>query len=174
MPLQDKYIKRTALCGLLTALAIVVSAFESLLPVQAVIPLPGLKLGIANIVTVYALYYIGNKEAFIILLCRCAVVGVLFGNLTSFLFSVCGGLLALFAMCAMKKFGKERFSFIGVSIVGAASHNTGQILASCAVLKTLGTLYYLPPLLLASVVCGGVTGTVLCLLPELKNLKITK
>lgn len=174
MPLQDKYIKRTAQCGILTALAIVVSTFESLLPIQAVIPLPGLKLGIANIVTVYALYYIGNKEAFMILLCRCAVVGVLFGNFTSFLFSLCGGALAFFAMLAMKKLGEERFSFVGVSIVGAASHNTGQILASCAVLKTTGTLYYLPPLLIASVVCGAAVGTVLCLLPEPKNLKIKK
>lgn len=169
--MQDKYVKKAALCGIFTALAIVVSAFESLLPIQALIPLPGLKLGIANIVIVYVLYYIGGKEAFTVLLLRCAVSGILFGNVTSFLFSLCGGLFSFFATSLMKKYGKNRFSFVGVSVVGAACHNTGQIIMSCIILGTISTMYYLPPLLLASVICGIITGVILCLLPDLNNLK---
>ena len=164
--MQDKSVRTVALCGIFASLSIIFSTFEALLPIQAFIPLPGIKLGIANVAVLYVLFYIGTKEAFLVLLCRCTVTALIFGSLPSLLFSVCGGLLSLCSAVIIKKTCKGSLSFIGVSIIGAALHNTGQILVSCLILGTFSVFYYLPPLLFASVVCGGITGTVLCLLPD--------
>lgn len=172
--MSDKNARLIARCGVFTALAIVFSAFEALLPIQAFIPLPGIKLGVANIVIVYVLFYMGTREAVFVLLSKCAVTALIFGSVSSFLFSVCGGTLSLVSAVVIKNVLKNKFSFVGVSIIGASCHNIGQILVSCAMLGTFSTLYYLPPLLLASVVCGAITGFILCLLPDVTKFERKK
>ncbi len=164
--MRDRSVKTLALCGIFASLSIIFSTFESLLPIQAFIPLPGIKLGIANIVILYVLFYIGTKEAFAVLICRCVTTALIFGSLPSFLFSVCGGMLSLLSSVIVKKTCADKFSFVGVSIIGAALHNTGQILVSCMMLGTFSVVYYLPLLLLASIVCGSITGVILCFLPD--------
>lgn len=167
MLLQDETVRTVTLCGIFSALSIVFSTFEALLPIQAFIPLPGIKLGVANIVIIYVLFYLGTKESVFVLLCKCVVTALIFGSVSSFLFSICGGMLSLLSAVVIKKTCYGRFSFVGVSVIGAALHNTGQILVSCLMLGTFKTLYYLPALLLASIVCGVITGVILCFLPDL-------
>ena len=171
MLLQDKTVKTVTLCGIFSALSIIFSTFESFLPIQALIPLPGIKLGIANIVILYVLFYAGTKESVFVLLCKCVVTALIFGSVSSFLFSICGGILSLLSAVIIKNKWCDKLSFVGVSVIGAALHNTGQILVSCLMLGTFKTLYYLPALLFASIVCGVITGTVLCLLPDLTKYK---
>ncbi len=164
--MQDRSVKKIAFCSVFASLSIIFSIFESLLPIQAFIPLPGIKLGIANIVILYVLFYIGSKEASLVLICRCVVTAFIFGSLPSFLFSVCGGLLSLGSAVIIKKTCARRISFVGIGIIGAACHNTGQILVSCFMLGTFSVFYYLPVLLIASIVCGSITGMILCILPN--------
>lgn len=150
--------------AVLTALALALSVAEGLVPLTVLFPLPGLRLGLANLVTVYALCRLGWKDALGILLARCLLGSLLGGNLMALAFSLTGGLLALVVMALLLR--TPGLSLFGVSIAGAAAHNTGQILAALAVLGSRAPLVYLPPLLLASLVTGGVTGGVSILLVQ--------
>lgn len=171
MQLQDNKIKQITVCGVFTALALCTAILESLLPIQAFIPLPGLKLGLANVISVYVLYYMGKWQAFCVTLCRCLISAILFGTVTSFAFSICGGVLSLLSSVLLKKFVNDKVSFIGVCVVGAGCHNIGQIAVSCFMFKTVAVYAYLPPLLLASVICGIITGGILCFLPDVTKIK---
>ena len=151
---------RLAVYGMLTGLAFVLSYVESLIPVP--IPIPGVKLGLANLVTVYALCRLSGREALAILVARCFLGNLLGGNLTALAFSLTGGLLALGVMALLLRL--PGLSLYGVSIAGAAAHNTGQVLAAMVVLDARAPLVYLPPLLLCSLVTGGATGGVAGLL----------
>ena len=131
------------LCAVLSALALALSYMESFFPLTLLVPLPGVKLGLANIVTLYALYALGALFA---------------GNASALLFSLLGGLSALFVMALLSR--AKRLSIFGVSIAGAAAHNCGQV---CAALITLGStapLYYLPFLLLVSLFTGALSGLI--------------
>ena len=151
---------RLTRCAVLTALAL--SVAEGLVPLTVIFPLPGLRLGLANLVTVYALCRLSGREALLILAARCLLGSLVGGNLTALAFSLTGGLLALGVMAAALRLPGT--SLFGVSIAGAAAHNTGQILAALAVLQTQAPLVYLPPLLLCSLVTGAVTGGISILL----------
>ena len=151
---------RLARLSCLTAVALALCWLEVLLPLP--LPLPGVKLGLANLVTVYALCRLSGREALLILVCRCLLGALLGGNLSSLAFSLTGGLLALGMMALLLRL--SGLSLFGVSIAGAAAHNTGQILAAIAVLGTRAPLVYLPPLLLCSLVTGAVTGAASILL----------
>lgn len=153
---------RLTRCAVLTALALALSVAEGLVPLTILIPLPGLRLGLANLVTVYALAALGGGEAVLILLARCLLGALLGGNLTALAFSLAGGLLALALEGALLRW--RRLSLFGVCMAGAAGHNTGQVLAAVAVMGSRAPLVYLPPLLLASVVTGAFTGWVAALL----------
>lgn len=155
-------VKKIAYIGVLSALSIVISAFESFFPLM----LPGLKLGLANIVTVFALYYVGAREAYFVLGIRCFVSSILFGGVTTFAFSLCGGLLSLTSSLVIKKFFTDYFSFIGICIIGAALFNVGQIAVCATIFRSVAVFGYLPLLLIGSVVCGGVTGVILNRIPE--------
>lgn len=157
-------LERLARCAVLTALALALSMVERLLPLTALIPLPGLRLGLANLVTVFALCRLSGREALLILVARCLLGAIGGGNLTALAFSLTGGLLALGLMVLLLRC--PGLSLVGVSMAGAAAHNVGQILAAMVVLTSRAPLAYLPPLLLASVVTGAVTGLVSCLLVE--------
>lgn len=147
--------KRIALCAVLAALAMAFSYAERFLPLQLLIPLPGVKLGLANIVTLIALYLLGGKYAFGILLPRC-VLGALFGGgITGLLFSLTGGVLALGTMALSRRL--RLFSVYGVSILGAAAHNVGQILAAMMLMRSVYVGAYLPYLLIVALFTGFAT-----------------
>ena len=151
-----------ALCAVLTALALGLSTLENLFPVTLVVPLPGVKLGLANIVTVFALYELGALPALAILTARCLLGGLFAGNLSALLFSLLGGLTAMLVMIALRRC--KGLSIYGVSIGGAAAHNVGQMAAACITLGSTMVLGYLPFLLAVSLVTGTLTGFVTALL----------
>ena len=155
---------RLTRCAILTALALALSVAEGLVPLTILIPLPGLRLGLSNLVTLYALCRLSGREAAAILAARCLLGSLVGGNLMALAFSLTGGFLALGVMAALIRL--PCFSLYGVSMAGAAAHNTGQILAAMAVLGSRAPLVYLPPLLLCSLVTGGVTGGVALLLVQ--------
>jgi Predicted membrane protein len=149
-----KISKELALCAILTALALVLSYFERFLPLQFLVPIPGVKLGLANIVTLFALCFLGPWPALWVLLARCFLGGLFAGSLSGVIFSLSGGLLALVCMALARR---TRLSVYGISVCGAAAHNLGQIAAAAAVMKTAVVANYLPGLLLAAVASGLLT-----------------
>lgn len=150
--------KKLTLCGMLTALAIVLSLAERLFPLDAIVPVPGVKLGLANVVTLFALTRLSVRDAVAILLCRVALSSLLMGSVTAFLFSLFGGLLALAVMGLLLRAEGKFCSVLGVSVAGAAAHNIGQIIAAVIWMKTGAVIAYLPLLLVMSVPLGLVTG----------------
>lgn len=154
--------KNIALCAVLAALALGLSTLEGLFPVSLLIPLPGVKLGLANIVTVFALYRLGAGAALAILVTRCLLGGLFAGNLSAMLFSVLGGVTAMLVMILLQRL--PRLSVYGVSLGGAAAHNVGQMAAAVITLGSTMVLGYLPFLLAVSLVTGTLTGFVTALL----------
>ena len=145
---------------MLTALAMVLSALEQYFPLQALLPLPGLKLGIANVVTLFALCNLGLGSALFVLLARCFLSALLFGTPVSLVMSLCGGILALFIMAILHYF-YETFSLWGISIAGAAMHNIGQTACAAVVLQSVYIFAYLPILLLGAFLTGALIA-ILC------------
>lgn len=166
--MMRKNTQTITLCAVLTAAALVLSLVESALPLQAVVPLPGVKLGLSNVVTLFAVYRLGGRPALAISLCRVLLLFLLSGSVTALFMSLCGALLSLGGMLAARRLAGKFLSVLGVSVVGAACHGIGQIL--CAMVLTGGTLvfYYLPTLLLSAVPCGLLTGV--CAAGLLKKL----
>lgn len=148
--------RNITLGGVMTALAMIFSYIESLIPIP--VPIPGIKLGIANIAIITVLYVLGSRQAVIINILRIALTAVLFGNFNSFLFSLAGGILSLIVMIALKH--TKKFSIIGISVAGGAAHNIGQVTAAYLLMNTAAIYYYLPVLLIAGVVTGVVIGIV--------------
>ena len=151
--------RQLALCAVLTALALGLSTLENLFPVTLVIPLPGVKLGLANIVTVFALYQLGPLPALCILAARCLLGSLFAGNASALLFSLLGGTLAMLVMLALSRL--PGLSVYGVSIGG---HNIGQMAAALITLGNTAVLGYLPFLLAVSLFTGALTGFVSALL----------
>ena len=157
-----------AMCGVLTALAMIFSYIESIIPVP--IPVPGIKLGVANIAVITILYTLGIKEAVIINILRISLTAMLFGNLNSFLFSIAGAVLSMVTMIVLKKI--DSFSYIGVSVSGAIMHNVGQIIAAIFIMGSSAIIYYLPVLIIAGVITGIIIGIVSGIV--VKYVKIVK
>ena len=150
--------KKIALGGILTALAMIFSYIESMIPIPLPVPLPvpGVKLGIANIAIISVLYLLGSGQALLVNLLRITLTAVLFGNFNSFLFSMAGGMLSLLVMVILKKSG--HFSIVGVSVAGGVFHNVGQITAAVFLMDTTAIYYYLPVLLIFGIVTGIIIG----------------
>lgn len=148
--------KKIALCGVLTALAMIFSYIESVIPIP--IPVPGIKLGVANIAVITILYVLGVKEAIVINLLRIALTALLFGNVNSFLFSISGAVLSLTIMIIMKRL--DFFSCIGVSVCCGVMHNVGQIIAAVFIMGSEAIVLYLPVLIVSGVFTGVVIGVV--------------
>ena len=148
--------KQLTLCAVLTALALALSYVENFLPLSLAVPLPGVKLGLANIVTVFALYALGTGQAFLILIARCTLGALFAGNLNALLFSLFGGLSAMAVMALLSR--SKHLSLYGVSVGGAAAHNCRQIAAAMLTLGNTAPLYYLPLLLGVSLFTGALTG----------------
>ncbi len=152
--------ERLTRCAVLAALALAFSYLESMFPLP--LPLPGVKLGLANIVTVFALYALGAAEAAAILLVRVLLGAMFAGNATALLYSLLGGFSALLAMLLLRRCAP--LSVYGVSVGGAAAHNCGQIGAALLLLGSAAPLAYLPALLLVSLFTGALTGFIAALL----------
>ena len=146
---------KVAQYGLITALGLVLSYLESLVPSLCV---PGVKLGLPNIAIVFALYRLGWRDACIISLVRVFLVFLLFGNGAGLAYSVVGAALSLALMGLLKKTGK--FSSVGVSVAGGVAHNGGQILVAMALLETSRLAWYLPVLWVSGTVAGVLVGIV--------------
>ncbi len=147
-------MKKTAFCGLMLALALIASYVESLIPVP--IPVPGIKLGVANSVVLILLYYTNAKTAWGISVGRVVLSGFLFGSLSSILYSLSGAILSLLVMTLIKK--RDCFTMTGVSVAGGVSHNIGQLIMAFLVLESGALWYYLPVLLVSGCVTGGLIG----------------
>lgn len=146
--------KRIANIGLMTALAMIFSYVEAVLPIN--FGIPGVKIGIANLVVVSGIYILNIKEVWMISMIRIFLMGLLFGNGVSLIYSLSGGVLSLLVMMLIKKPGI--FGIIGVSVAGAVSHNIGQLIAALVVIGNLSIFYYFPVLLIAGVVMGIIIG----------------
>ena len=148
--------RQLSLCALLTAMALGLGYLENFFPLSLAVPVPGVKLGLANIVTVFALYALGPGQALSILLARCFLGSLFAGNMNALLFSLFGGLCAMGTMTLLSRF--RGLSLYGVSLGGAAAHNCGQTAAAVLTLGSWAPLYYLPVLLAVSLFTGGLTG----------------
>ena len=157
--------KKVALMAMCVALAMVLSYVESLIPSPGI---PGVKLGLANIVVIFALYKLGWKEAVSISLLRVALVSLLFGHMASFLYSTAGAVLSLGGMIPLKR--AEKLSCVAVSVLGGVLHNVGQILMAWALMGR-NVVYYLPVLILSGTVAGVAIGAVSALLVKRVDLK---
>lgn len=145
---------KAAYFGVFTALALIFSYIETLIPFS--FGIPGIKLGLANLLTVILLYKRNAKEALLLSVVRIILSGFLFGNLFSIIYSLAGGILSLFVMVMLKK--TETFSVMGVSTAGGVAHNVGQLLVAMAVVETYRVGYYFPVLLVAGLVTGLLIG----------------
>lgn len=145
---------RVAYFGVFTALALIFSYVESLIPFQ--IGIPGVKLGLANLIIVIALYKMSLREAYLLSVTRVVLAGLIFGSMFSILYSLAGALLSLTVMAFLKKSGG--FSILGVSIAGGVMHNVGQLIVAMFVVQTFSVSYYIPVLLVAGLITGLVIG----------------
>ncbi|MBQ8310004.1 MAG: Gx transporter family protein [Clostridia bacterium] len=153
---------------MLCTFAVMLSYLEVLLPLSALIPLPGFRLGLANIAVLVVFCLFSPIDAAVVSAVRILLMGLLFGSTTSLYFSVMGGLLSFLVLLLLSRIGKK-CSFFGVSVLSAAAHNTGQIIAAVTLFGTSLITSYLPALLLASVVYGGIVGLLLNLItPKLQ------
>ncbi len=148
--------KRTAYLGVFLSCALILSYIESLIPFY--FGVPGMKLGLANLLVVLLLYLAGTKEAFAIAVLRIVLSGFLFGNLFGILYSLAGGLLSFAVMWLVKKTNK--FSLISVSVCGGMSHNIGQLIVAALIADNYNVMYYMPVLLVAGIVTGFVIGII--------------
>ncbi len=147
--------RRLAWCALLTAIALTIFVLEGQIPLS--FRVPGMKLGLSNLVTLYALFALGWKEALGILLARILLGNVFAGNLMALLYSFSGGLLSFAAMALLRRAVTERQIWV-CGTVGGIVHNLGQLGAAALIARTSGLLLYLPVLILCGMVTGAFTG----------------
>ena len=159
--------KKLAVAALLTALALVLSYLEALVPLS--IAVPGVKLGLPNLVVIFALYRLRPRTAALISLLRVALVSLLFGSALSLAYSAAGAVFSFLVMLCLKKSGV--FGCVGVSVAGAVSHNLAQILTAAALLETSRLTWYFPVLCLSGTLAGVCIGLVSALLVKRIDLK---
>ena len=159
MPLPAKAesgAKEIALLGVFLAYTLVISLIERLIPLS--FTMPGLRLGLANVAILLALYLFPFSKAFLLLLMKCLLSAIFAGSPASLFYSLGGSLLSFGVMLLLLAGLREQISPLGISVAGAAFHNTGQILVACLLFNSWAVLVYLPLLLLAGIVTGAVTG----------------
>lgn len=158
---------KVAYFGVFTALALIFSYVETLIPIN--FGIPGVKLGLANLIIVIALYRMKLSEAYLLSAVRVVLSGFIFGNYFSIIYSLAGGLLSLTVMAVLKKC--ESFSIPGVSIAGGVFHNIGQLIVAMLVVETFSVIYYIPVLLIAGLITGLLIGiTASAMLKRLVNI----
>jgi heptaprenyl diphosphate synthase len=148
------YIKKVAICGMLIACALVLSYVETLIPLP--LPVLGIKLGIANAVSLIALYRLDGKAAMTINVGRIVLAGVMFSGMSAMLYALAGGILSVVVMIALKRAGI--FSIVGVSVAGASAHIFGQIALAALVIQSSAIFMSLPILLVSAIASGFFVG----------------
>ncbi len=151
--------RKITVLSLCTALAMIMSYIESLFPAFWV---PGVKVGLPNIIIIFVLYRIGTKEAIAVSFARIFLNTLLFGNPLTLAYSLAGGLISMACMILIKRFGK--FSELGVSVVGGITHNVGQIVVACFIMETAQISLYMPVLVVTGIlagICVGLAGNLL-------------
>lgn len=151
-----KKTQKLTFLSVLVAQALILYLVERMLPIPFIAP--GAKLGLSNIITVVCLYLFTFKDAFIVIVLRIILSTLFGGSLSSFLYSIAGGLLSLLAMYLIKRLGKEYISIIGVSITGAFFHNVGQVLVAGLIIQNMNIVVYLPVLAVAGLGTGFFVG----------------
>lgn len=146
--------RMTALCGVFIALAMVLSYLESLVPISFAIP--GIKLGLANIVTIIALVKLGLKPALIISVGRVLLSGLLFGNPATIMYSMSGALLSIAVMFIVRKL--KLLAITGTSVCGAVAHNLGQLIVAAIVIENTKIFYYMAVLSVSGIIAGVLIG----------------
>jgi heptaprenyl diphosphate synthase component I len=147
-------IKYMSMYAMFVALAMILSYIESLIPIPFAVP--GMKIGLANLVVIVALYVMDEKAAISISLIRVILVSFTFANLSAMIFSLAGALCSIICMLLLKRTGN--YSVSGVSIVGAVSHNVGQLMVAMAVVNTVQVISYLPIIIIFGVTSGFLMG----------------
>lgn len=161
--------KRVAFLSMCIALSMILSYFESLIP--PLVAVPGVKVGLPNLVMVFMLYKIGAKSTAIVSIIRVILVGILFGTPLSMIYSLAGAILSLIGMILLKK--TNLFAPVTVSVVGGILHNVGQIATACFVMETAEIAYYLPVLFISGTIAGIIIGYVAALiLKRLDKMKL--
>jgi len=153
-------LRKLTLNSLLISLALVLSFIERFIPLNLLVPVPGLKLGFANIVTMFALFYLDIPSAITITALRCVLASIIFGGMSSLIYSLSGAFFALIIMILLKTGYKKTFSLVGISMGGAAAHNSGQIIAASLMMKNTAVFAYLPVLLFTGIATGLITAII--------------
>lgn len=148
--------KKTAYCAMLTALAMIFSYIESLIPFS--FGIPGVKLGLSNLVVLMALYFFPSDWVLLVMLLKITLMSFLFGNLSMMIYSIAGGILSFVMMLLFKRI--NGFSMIGVSIIGGVSHNIGQLCAAVLIVGSIAPLSYMPVLIVSGAITGALIGIV--------------
>ena len=146
--------RKVAYFGVLTALALIFGYIEHLIPFH--VGIPGIKLGLANLIVLVTLYKMGGKEAFLLAAMKVVLSGFLFGNLFAIVYSMAGAILSFLVMYLLKR--TTWFSVIGVSMAGGVFHNMGQLLIAGLVVESFGVFYYLPVLVFSGILTGILIG----------------
>lgn len=162
--------KKLAFMSLLTAVALTIFVVENQIP--APVPIPGVKLGLANIITLVAMLLLGRKEAGAVLLVRIIMGSIFAGSPSTLIYSIAGGFLAYLVMCITVRLFSEKQLWI-VSALSAVAHNAGQLLACALIVKTPGIMVYAPILAVSGIITGVFTGlAAMYLVRALKKMKI--
>lgn len=148
-------IQKLTSLALFTTLAMIIFAVESAIP--PIVPVPGIKLGLSNIITLVVLKKYSKKDAFLVLLTRIFLSTLLFGQAMSLMYSLAGGICCFLAMCLIDRLLQEHFLYL-TSILGAVFHNLGQIAVAWLITSVPGVLAYLPFLLISGIITGLFTG----------------
>ena len=157
--------KKIAILGVVSAFAAILSYIEVLVSFGFFIP--GVKLGLANLAVLIVMYIYGNKDALLVNIVRIIIVGLLFSNMFSILFSISGAMISYIVMILLKKI--DIFSTIGVSVAGGVAHNVGQLFIAIFIIESHSVINYLPVLMFAGIICGLVIGIVAIIIIRYMN-----
>jgi len=161
--------KRLALSAIFAALAMILSYIEALIPLP--VPVPGIKLGLANLIIIMAIYRLGFKYAFIINCVRIFTAGLLFTGVFGIIYSFAGGVLSILVMYFLYK--TKLFSIVGISMAGGVAHNLGQLITACVILSNMRLMSYFAVLLFSGMASGILIGIAAGLLEKkLPHLKV--
>ena len=160
--------KRVALCGLLLSMMLVLGWVEHMIPLNAAIP--GIKLGLSNGVLIFAVYMLGIPYAFLLMVLKVVLSGLMFGGVSAMMYAMAGGLVSMILMATLSRV--KGMHPVVVSMVGGVGHNVGQVLLAMVMLNTANLVYYLAVLTFVGLGCGAVTGvTATSVMKHLKKLK---
>ena len=165
--MKNDHVRRLALCALFTAIALTIFVVEAQFPLP--VPVPGLKLGLSNVVTLFALVVFGWKEALAIVLVRILLGNLITGQMMSLFYSLAGGILSFVCMALILRVLKQNQLWVA-GVIGGITHNIGQMTVAVAVTQAPALLAYLPVLILCGIVTGALTG--LC--AQLINSKLRR